>query len=138
MRFINEIIIHCSATKVSQDIGVADIKKWHVEGNGWKDIGYHFVIRRDGTLESGRDISVSGAHCGGHNSKTIGICLVGGLDDGDAVELNFTIEQFSTLTKLIIKLKSEYDIQELSGHNEYSSKACPCFDVKPWAKERGL
>ena len=138
MRTINEIIIHCSATKPSQDIGADEIKKWHVEGNGWKDIGYHFVIRRDGTLEEGRPLKKMGAHCKGHNRRSIGICLVGGIDDDGAAELNFTLEQFSTLTTLIIKLKSEYEIQELSGHNEYSSKACPCFDVKHWAKERCL
>lgn len=79
MRKITEFIIHCSATREGQDVTAADIRRWHVKGNGWKDIGYHFVIHLDGTIELGRPIAEVGAHCAGHNAESIGICYVGGL-----------------------------------------------------------
>ena len=78
MRPINEIIIHCSATAEGKDFKAADIRRWHVQGNGWKDIGYHFVIDLDGTVEVGRPVAQQGAHCTNHNKTTIGICYVGG------------------------------------------------------------
>ena len=79
MRKITEFIIHCSATREGQDVTAADIRRWHVQGNGWKDIGYHFVIRLDGTIELGRPIAEVGAQCAGHNAESIGICYVGGM-----------------------------------------------------------
>ena len=78
MRKIRKIIIHCSATKEGQDIDAKEIKKWHVEGNGWSDIGYHYVIKLDGTVEEGRPIERSGAHTLNHNHDSIGVCYIGG------------------------------------------------------------
>ena len=78
MRKIRKIIIHCSATKEGHDIDAAEIKKWHVEGNGWSDIGYHYVIKLDGTVEEGRPLERSGAHTLNHNFDSIGICYIGG------------------------------------------------------------
>ena len=69
------IVIHCAATKTSMDVDAATIKDWHVNGNGWRDIGYHKVIKRSGEVEDGRDIRDSGAHAAGYNHKSIGICL---------------------------------------------------------------
>ena len=77
MRPLNRIIIHCSDTTASQDIKASDIRQWHIE-RGWSDIGYHFVIRRDGLIDLGRDISTKGAHAKGHNHDSIVVCLVGG------------------------------------------------------------
>jgi len=134
MRKIEEIIVHCSATKTSHDIGADEIRKWHVEGNGWSDIGYHFVIRRDGTVENGRDLEIMGAHCKGHNQDSIGICLVGGLDDALEAEFNFMPEQLAELRRIIVDLKKQYPESTLHAHNEFSNKACPCFDVKKWWK----
>ena len=132
MRNIEKIIVHCSATKASQDVGVSEIRDWHVNGNGWSDIGYHFVIKRDGTLENGRDIEEVGAHCKKHNSKSIGICLVGGMASNGGSEFNFLPEQLGPLRQLIIRLKLEYPEATLHGHNEFSKKDCPCFNVKEW------
>ena len=56
------IVIHCAATKPSMDIGYDEIRKWHVEDNGWDDVGYHYIIKRDGTLQTGRDESMVGSH----------------------------------------------------------------------------
>lgn len=130
MRNINEIIIHCSATKPNMDIGVAQIRDWHVKGNGWADIGYHFVIRRDGILEIGRPIATAGAHCKNHNANSIGVCLVGGIDIAGKPADNFTEAQYTRLKSLLTRLQREHPtITKITGHNEYANKACPCFDV---------
>lgn len=134
MREIDKIIVHCSATKTSSDIGTEEIRKWHVNGNGWSDIGYHKVIRRDGSIESGRDVEISGAHCRGQNSNSIGICLIGGVNADMNPEFNYTVEQMGSLRRLIVEYMKEHPKATLHGHNEFSPKACPCFDVMAWWK----
>jgi N-acetyl-anhydromuramyl-L-alanine amidase AmpD len=131
MRTINEIIIHCSATTPSMKIDAEWIRKVHVEQNGWKDIGYHFVITRDGLMDFGREVAVIGAHCKGHNANSIGICLVGGINQKGKPEDNFTPAQFVALKQLIAILKEQFPgIVKLSGHNDYDkNKACPSFKV---------
>ena len=69
----DHIVIHCAATPDDRDVTAADIKRWHVEDNGWDDIGYHFVIRRNGLVEAGRDIKMSGAHARAVNGRSVGI-----------------------------------------------------------------
>jgi N-acetylmuramoyl-L-alanine amidase len=129
------IAIHCSATRPSQDIGVADIRRWHL-AQGWVDVGYHFVIRRDGTLETGRPAHVYGAHVAGFNDKSIGICLVGGVSENNinVPEENFTIAQFATLEWLVWGLNFRYPDATCQGHRDFPgvNKACPSFDVRPW------
>ena len=78
-RTIKEIILHCSATPEGKDYSVDTIRKWHLQ-RGFSDIGYHYVIYRDGSIHNGRDVNISGAHCTNHNSKSIGVCYIGGLD----------------------------------------------------------
>lgn len=135
MRAINLIVIHCSATKPTQDIGAKEIREWHVKGNGWKDIGYHFVIRRNGVVEDGRPVEQVGAHVAGHNANSIGICMVGGIDAAGKPEANFTPEQWKALPRLLRVLKAQYPKATIHGHNEYAAKACPSFDVQKWLKE---
>lgn len=131
MRIINESIVHCSYTKPSMENVDADwIRRLHVNQNGWKDIGYHFVILRDGTIEGGRNVEKAGAHCRGHNRQTIGICLIGGMSESGEVENNFTTEQFAALKQLDQILKLTFPtILKTSGHRDYSTKPCPGFDV---------
>ncbi len=141
MRDIKGIIIHCSATKPNMDIGVDEIRDWHVKGNGWSDIGYHYVIKRDGSLEGGRNIKKNGAHTKGHNAGTIGICVVGGVDDKGEPKNNYTPNQWESLKTLIEVLCFNDYMQSgfyIKGHNEFSSKACPSFDVQDWLKTVGL
>ncbi len=140
MRKINKIIIHSSATKPSMDIGVEEIRDWHVKGNGWKDIGYHHIIRRDGTLENGRSFEVAGAHCKNQNRYSIGICLVGGVSEDDVKipEDNFTQPQFDQLKVLIKWLMKEHKDIKVFGHNHFANKACPCFDVQAWLHAQNL
>lgn len=129
MRNINKIIIHCSASKPTQNIGAAEIDTWHKQ-QGWDEIGYHFVIRRSGEIEKGRELQKIGAHCKGHNTDSIGICLVGGIDADGKPENNFTDLQFASLRKLVLELKAKFNILYIFGHNDFANKACPCFDVK--------
>jgi N-acetyl-anhydromuramyl-L-alanine amidase AmpD len=115
------------------DIGVKEIRDWHVNGNGWSDIGYHYVIRRNGEVEVGRPESVAGAHTRGSNSNSIGICLVGGehRDGGDQkADANFTLHQWAALAILLKELRVKYPAASVSGHRTYDShKTCPTFDA---------
>ena len=139
MRNINEIIIHCAATKPSMDIGVDEIRDWHVNGNGWADCGYHRVIRRDGTIEQGRPLEIAGAHCYGHNGESVGICLVGGIDEDGKSENNFTDEQFDSLERLVLEFLHDFpSIKKVSGHSDYANKACPCFNVAEFLAKAGI
>ena len=103
------IVIHCADTYETMDIGAEDIRKWHVEERGWSDIGYHKVIRRDGTVETGRDIDVSGAHAAGFNSVSIGVCLVGGRgedDEADSIAFDSFAAKIASMTHF--KLSSDF------------------------------
>lgn len=140
MRKIDTIVIHCAATRPSMDVGAREIDQWH-RARGFKCIGYHFVIRRNGKLEKGRPVEQVGAHVAGHNTNSIGICLVGGVSQKDftKAENNFTAEQWPQLIRLIKDLKSRFDIKSILGHNELDkNKACPSFSVKQWLKDNPL
>jgi len=129
------LAIHCSATRPSQDIGAADINKWH-RAQGWTCIGYHFVIRRDGKIELGRPQNQIGAHVQGYNDRSVGICLVGGVSEKDVnvPEDNFTDAQWMSLKAVLEGLKKEYPQAHIQGHRDFPkvAKACPSFDVKTW------
>ena len=127
-RSINLIIVHCSATKEGMDYTVADIKKWHL-ARKFSDIGYHYVIYRDGSVHNGRDVNISGAHCEGYNSHSIGICYIGGLDKNGKPKDTRTDAQKTSLLKLLKTLKGMYPKATIHGHKEYANKACPCFDA---------
>lgn len=134
MRKINKIIIHCTATKEGKDFKAKDIDRWHKE-KGWKCIGYHYVIDLDGTIEKGRSVEEIGAHCNGHNADSIGIVYVGGLDSKGNPKDTRTQAQKEALWELLRVLITKYPKASIHGHNEFSSKACPCFNVQ---KECGL
>ena len=127
MRKINEIIIHCSATKEGMDFSAKDIDRWHRE-RGFDKIGYHYVIKLDGTVEKGRGLEEIGAHCTNHNRNSIGICYVGGLSkDGKAKDTR-TDAQKKALWDLLRVLLIKYPNANVYGHNEFAKKDCPCFD----------
>lgn len=131
MRQINYIIIHCSATKAGRDFHAKDIDKWHRE-RGFDEIGYHKVIDLDGTVESGRPISKPGAHCKGHNSDSIGICYIGGLDEDGKPADTRTEDQKIALKATIEYFKSRFPNAKVVGHRDMPNvhKACPCFNAK--------
>lgn len=129
MRKINYIIIHCSAIKPTQTSGAREIDSWH-RARGWRCIGYHYVIRRNGIVERGRPDSAIGAHCQGYNAESIGICYEGGLNLLGQPADTRTEAQKSSMLELLKELKRKYPEAVICGHNEFSNKACPCFDVK--------
>ena len=130
MRNIDKIIIHCSATPAGNDISAETIRDWHVKGNKWDDIGYHFIVRLDGSLEYGRMVDRPGAHCKGHNKYSIGICYVGGMDkDMKHPQDTRTAKQIASLLELLRLLKKFHPNATIHGHRDFSKKACPSFDA---------
>jgi len=127
------IVVHCSATPASMDIGAELIREWHL-ARDWDDIGYAAVIRRDGRIEFGRPFNAIGAHVAGHNGHTVGVCLIGGLDANMQPEDNFTAEQFISLRLLIQMLMKAYPGSTVMGHRDFPAvnKDCPCFDAGAW------
>lgn len=138
MRLIDEIIIHCSATKEGIFFDKSDIDRWH-RAQGWSGCGYHYVILLDGTLQLGRPISQVGAHCSGHNSHSIGVCYIGGLGSNGLPKNTLTPAQEQSLILLIKHIRSSFPQHiSLHGHNEYAKKACPSFNVQVWRAQHGL
>lgn len=129
MRHITLIILHCSSVKPCQTSSAAQIDQWH-RHRGWKCIGYHYVVRRDGTIETGRPEEMVGAHCQNHNKYSLGICYEGGLDaDGNPSDTR-TPEQRATLLSLLKTLKHKYPHAVITSHHTLNPlKACPCFDA---------
>lgn len=134
MREINKLIVHCSATKPSMNIGVDEIRRWHVDENGWDDVGYHVVIKRNGYAEKGRQLSVVGAHSYGNNGDSIGVCLVGGISESGEPECNFTFAQYGTLSAYISTCIDRFPNIKVIGHNQVSEKDCPCFNVESFVE----
>lgn len=135
------IAVHCAATRPSQDLDVADIRRMHLQ-RGFLDVGYHFVIKRDGTVQEGRPLNRQGAHVSRYNHLSIGICLVGGVSEKDVnvPEDNFTDAQFDALHALLARLSKEYPHAVIQGHRDFPGvrKACPSFDVRDWLRRRPL
>ena len=138
---VHEIIVHCSATRPDwmEDEPIqskrAEIRRWHL-AKGWADIGYHWLIDRDGKVLAGRAETVIGAHVEGHNAGTIGICLIGGHGSAadDRFDQHYTPAQDVTLRQIISSISTRTQIRTISGHNQYAPKACPGFYVPSWYK----
>lgn len=134
------LFVHCSATAASQDIGVREINAWHLDRGIYSErglTGYHFVIRRNGLIELGRDLASIGAHVIGFNSASVGICLVGGEEPGGPIgEDNFNPEQFAALEQLVRALQLIYPTALVAPHSMVAAKACPSFDLWAWQKAR--
>ena len=129
MRNIEEIIVHCSATPEGRDVSTEEIRQWHLD-RGWSDIGYHFVVELDGTVCDGRPLEKSGAHAKGHNSQSVGVCYVGGVDSDMEAKDTRTDEQAVALVELITSLKEQFPEAIVIGHRDVSEKECPSFDAK--------
>ena len=128
MRTINSIIIHCTATKPLAHINVNDVRRWHQQ-RGFNDIGYHYLVLVNGTVEVGRPLNETGAHCKGHNAHSIGVCYVGGLNDKGKPADTRTPAQRTALRHLLTTLKRQYPNAIIHGHRDFAAKACPCFDA---------
>ena len=129
MRIITLLIVHCSAVRPGQRSSAKDINGWHRD-KGWNGIGYHYVVRRDGSIELGRPIEEVGAHCVGHNSHSIGICYEGGLNAMGEEADTRTPEQKVALRKLLEELHGQFPKAMIVGHHDLNpGKKCPCYDV---------
>ena len=141
-RTITDIVIHCTATRAWQDYSADDLRRMH-KAQGWADIGYHYVVRLDGTIENGRDVDKIGAHVSGHNANSIGVVYVGGLDNQGKANDTRTENQKNALLNLLLDLRQLYPNARISGHRDFSPdlngngtiepwewiKECPCFDA---------
>ena len=141
-RTITDIVVHCTATRAWQDYDVDDIRRMH-KAQGWADIGYHYLVKLDGTIQSGRDVDIIGAHVSGHNANSIGVVYVGGLDNQGKAKDTRTENQKCALLNLMMDLRRLYPKAKISGHRDFSPdkngdgtitpdeyiKACPCFDA---------
>lgn len=139
-RRIDRLIVHCSATKPNWMAGRGllakrdEIDRWHREDNGWSGIGYHYLIDRDGHFTQGRDPERTGAHVKGHNTGSLGICLIGGHGAAatDSFADHFTSAQEKTLVAMLDSWLEDFPQATVHGHNEFASKGCPGFDVQSW------
>lgn len=145
------IVVHCSATGPTADIGADEIDNWHRNRTPpFAEIGYHAVIRRDGEIEFGRHFDQQGAHVQGQNFRSVGVCMVGGVDKNGKAEDNFTEDQFDSLWVVLLTLERAYPDAEILGHRDLSPdldgdgvvephewlKDCPSFDVRKWIEVR--
>jgi N-acetylmuramoyl-L-alanine amidase len=129
-RTITEIIVHCTATPEGKDYTVDDIRRWHKE-QGWSDIGYHYVIYRDGSIHEGRNVKYSGAHCTGHNANSIGVVYIGGVSkDGKTAKDTRTKAQKRALLQVMRTLRAAYPSARIYGHRDFAKKDCPSFDAR--------
>ena len=136
---VNTVWIHCAATRPEWMAGadtldkIAEIRAWHT-ARGWRDIGYHWIIDRDGTTKPGRPETMQGAHVAGHNQNSLGICLIGGHGSAntDTFADNYTPVQEAALRTLLGEIEARHGKVRVRGHNEVAAKACPGFDVQRW------
>lgn len=130
MRNIKEIIVHCSATPEGKDYTVDQIRQWHLQ-RGFNDIGYHYVVYRNGSVHKGRPEEKVGAHCLGHNPISIGVCYIGGVaKDGKTPKDTRTDAQKKSLLELLKTLKSKYPNAKIYPHYKFANKACPSFNAE--------
>lgn len=144
-RNVQYLVVHCADTPASMDIGRREIARWHRE-RGWRDIGYHYVIRRNGALERGRHLNRDhllntqemGAHVAGHNAVSVGVCLVGGRGDDGQPSANYTSAQYRRLRELLHLLSRQFPGAQVVGHADLddTGKTCPNFNVSAWWEER--
>lgn len=140
MRPIEFLVMHCSATPPAVNWHARDIRRVHIEEKGYSDIGYHFVITRAGAVEPGRAIDKVGSHVRGWNARTIGICLVGGINERGRPQDNYTPAQWKAAERLVRDLSARFPAAKIIGHRDFPrvAKACPCYDAIAWAQKLGV
>lgn len=130
-RDITDIIIHCTATPEGKDFTLSTIRKWHWQ-RGFADIGYHYIIHRNGHVEEGRSVDIVGAHCKGHNAQSIGIAYIGGIGADGKPKDTRTLAQRASLIKLLQTLRKMYPTARIAGHRDYSPDKNHNGELEPW------
>ena len=141
---VDEIVLHCSDTRPdwmqvnSFNERFRELRRWHMVDRHWSDIGYHWVIDRDGEILPGRAETTIGAGVMGHNAGVIHICMLGGHGSAetDRFRDHFTERQSRSVLSMIGNISGRTRITRISGHNEWAAKACPGFHVPTWLKEK--
>ena len=142
---VDEIVLHCSDTRPDWMQGGAsfaqryrELRRWHMQDRGWNDIGYHWVVDRDGEILPGRPETTIGAGVLGHNNGVIHVCLLGGYGSAETDQFteHFTAQQARAVLSLIGSIAGRTRISRIYGHNEWAAKACPGFYVPTWLKEQ--
>jgi N-acetylmuramoyl-L-alanine amidase len=130
---VRYIVVHCSASPPHAKVDASVIDRWHRQ-RGFRRIGYHYVINRDGVVELGRMLDEAGAHAYGFNDQSVGICLVGGVNRAGKAENNFTPAQFEELKAKLEELLVKFPKAQIVGHRDLPGvkKDCPSFDVRTW------
>ena len=129
MRKINYIVVHCSATREGHVLTPEALESEH-RRRGFRTTGYHYYIRRDGTVLGTRSLELPGAHCRGHNKYSIGICYEGGLDADCCPKDTRTLEQRGSLLALLRELRRQFPKALIVGHHDLNPmKECPCFNA---------
>lgn len=126
-RSINLIVLHCSATPEGRDVSASEIREWHMRDRGFTDIGYHFVVRLDGTVEAGRPLDRPGAHCRKHNLRSIGVCYIGGADKNLRSKDTRTPAQKAAIEFLTNRLLAAFPEATVKKHRELAATACPGY-----------
>ncbi|WP_166416226.1 N-acetylmuramoyl-L-alanine amidase [Cochlodiniinecator piscidefendens] len=135
---LTEVVLHTSATTSDwwkgKDVNEMqdEIRRWHVEDRGWRDIGYARVFSPDGRMALGRSIYSIGAHVKGRNRGTIGICMIPikTITKMGIVTDYYTDDQIYAVKHYIKELSELTEIKKGSGHNDYANKLCPDFKVR--------
>ena len=137
---IKFLVLHCSATRCNQDYSVEQLRRDHKK-RGFYDIGYHFYIRKDGTMTQHRKLLEVGAHARPYNRCSIGICYEGGLNEEGRACNTMTAEQETRLVDLFRNLKILFPNAKIVGHRDLpgtTPKECPGFDAGSWALQHQL
>ena len=137
---IKFLVLHCSASQCDQDYSVEQLRRDH-KARGFYDIGYHFYIRKDGTMTQHRKLLEVGAHARPYNRCSIGICYEGGLDEHGKPYNTMTAEQETRLVDLFRNLKILFPKAKIVGHRDLpgtTPKECPCLDAGSWAARHRL
>lgn len=129
---VKYLVLHCSATRCNRNYPVEQLRRDHL-ARGFRDIGYHFYVRRDGSCTQHRFLLEVGAHARPYNRCSIGICYEGGLDEKGRPQNTLTPEQYSRIRELLAVLMRLFPKAEIVGHRDLpgtTPKDCPCLEAK--------
>ena len=130
MRTITLIIIPIAVPRRKENSFRRSCRQDHIQHRGFRDIGYHFYITRDGEICQGRPLEKVGAHCRNHNAHSVGVCYEGGVDANGKPKDTRTLEQKGALLALLRELKRQFPKALIVGHRDLNPmKGCPCFDA---------